>query len=70
MSALLFIVGFAALLGVAQLFGWTHDSRDSADWHSPERASRPDHAAPVTPIADRVHTGTARLDTHPHQHAA
>jgi hypothetical protein len=46
MSALLFIVGTAALLGLAQLLGWTHDSRDSADWHaSDDRDRQHMHAA-------------------------
>ncbi|HEY3503216.1 MAG TPA: hypothetical protein VGN37_10605 [Actinocatenispora sp.] len=40
MSALLFIVGIAVLLGLAQLLGWTRDSRDSADWHQSDDKDR------------------------------
>ncbi|HEY3503201.1 MAG TPA: hypothetical protein VGN37_10525 [Actinocatenispora sp.] len=41
MSGLLFISGFAVLLGLAQLLGWVADSRDGHDWHPPQPERRP-----------------------------
>lgn len=38
MTALLFIVGFALLLGALQFLGWTRDSRDPNNWRAPESA--------------------------------
>lgn len=40
MTALLFIAAFALLLGIAQLLGWTADSRDSRDWRPAPAGSR------------------------------
>lgn len=45
MSALLFVVVFALLLGAAQLLGWTRDSRDANDWRPTDNLP-PEHTRP------------------------
>ncbi len=37
---LLMLLLFFVVLGIAQLFGWTRDSRDSADWKPSEDGRR------------------------------
>ncbi|BCJ32624.1 hypothetical protein Athai_01270 [Actinocatenispora thailandica] len=57
MTALVFIVSFAVLLAVAQLLGFTHDSRDGQDWHPPRPRHRPPRqpADNVVPLPPRRH---------------
>jgi|GEM_PF-5603259 len=50
MSGLLFVASFAVLLGLAQLLGLAHDSRDGHDWHPP----RPRHRVPPEPVDNVV----------------
>ena len=52
MAGLLFIVGFAVLLGVAQLLGLTVDSRNNHDWHGPDAPEQ--HPVPDPPDAEVI----------------
>lgn len=52
MAGLLFVLGFAVLLGVAQLLGLTVDSRDSHDWHNPDPPGH--HILPDPPDAEII----------------
>lgn len=55
MYALLFVVVFAVLLGLAQLLGWTVDSREPNGWR-PTDADPPEHSHPGPPRAELVRT--------------
>lgn len=63
MYALLFIVAFALLLGLAQALGATVDSRDPNGWR-PTDAQPPEHSHPAPP-RPALAAGTASHEDHP-----
>jgi hypothetical protein len=63
MYALLFIVAFALLLGLAQALGWTVDSREPNGWR-PTDAQPPEHSDPAPPRPTLV-SRTASDQDHP-----
>ncbi len=58
MYALLFVAVAALALGVAQLLGWTKDSRDSRDWQptgeQPSTRVRKPRSLPISVPTDAV----------------
>lgn len=55
MHALLFIVAFALLLGLAQAMGWSADRREPNGWR-PTDADPPKHSHPLPPRPEPIRT--------------